>query len=152
MTEQDLINLVGGFAVNNWQYLVGGLFASFAAIASISWAIAGHSHQKEIKILELELDHQKERFGQFETIMQNKLELIESQANALKIQISKEENKQIMPIQINDKNQAQNQNESTEYNPENGQIKIDYKKLMSFLLDKSDSISNTIITASRLLH
>lgn len=92
MTEQEIINAVGILIVSNWSYFLGGLIAFTTGCVLLSWRIASAFHRREKELLQAELNHQKERFSQFEAIVDQRISLLQTEAESLnkKINHSKE--------------------------------------------------------------
>ncbi|WP_444957518.1 hypothetical protein [Microbulbifer sp. ZKSA002] len=88
MTDEELITFIGKSVVNNWEYIVSIYFALLSGGVALSWMISNLIHKKEIKVLQLEITHQKERFSQFESIMEQRIASIQSEAEMLQRKIS----------------------------------------------------------------
>jgi hypothetical protein len=83
MSEQELINSIGTMFVNNWSYFLGGFITFLTCCMVISWKVASGFHLREKRILQTELAHQKERFSQYESIVEQRISLLQSEAEAL---------------------------------------------------------------------
>jgi len=83
MSEQELINSIGAMFVNNWSYFLGGFITFITCCMVISWKVASGFHLREKRILQTELAHQKERFSQYESIVEQRISLLQSEAEAL---------------------------------------------------------------------
>ncbi|WP_444916942.1 hypothetical protein [Microbulbifer sp. JMSA003] len=88
MTDEELITFIGKSVVNNWEYIAGIYFALLSGGVALSWMISNLIHKKEIKVLQLEIAHQKERFSQFESIMEQRIASIRSEAEMLQNRLS----------------------------------------------------------------
>lgn len=91
MSEQELINSVGTMVVNNWTYFLGGFITFLSCCMVVSWKISRGFHLRENRILRTELAHQKERFSQYESIVEQRINLLQSEAEALSKKARKED-------------------------------------------------------------
>lgn len=83
MSEQEIINAVGTLIVANWTYFLGGLVAFTTGCIFLSWQIANAFHRRDKELLQAELNHQKERFTQFESIVEQRISLLQAEAESL---------------------------------------------------------------------
>ena len=83
MEEKELINFVGNMLVGNWKLISGVFFTVFGSCIAGSWWLSNILHKKEIRILQLELSNQKERFTQFESIVEQRITFLNQEAELL---------------------------------------------------------------------
>lgn len=83
MTEIELINFSSTALVNNWKYIFAGILTLISACIAAAWWFSNIVHKKEIRILQLELTHQKERFNQFESIVEQRVLALQHEAELL---------------------------------------------------------------------
>jgi len=83
MTDPELINFAGASLVNNWKYVFSGILAFISACVAAAWWFSNILHKKEIRVLQLELTHQKERFNQFESIVEQRVLTLQHEAELL---------------------------------------------------------------------
>tara|TARA_R110002012_G_C11644361_1_gene610916 strand:+ start:807 stop:1289 length:483 start_codon:yes stop_codon:yes gene_type:complete len=83
MTDLELINFTGTTLVNNWKYIFAGFFTFISACVAATWWFSNILHKKEIRVLKLELTHQKERFNQFESIVEQRVLALQHEAELL---------------------------------------------------------------------
>ena len=83
MSEQEIINAVGTLIVSNWTYFLSGTVTFLTGCIFLSWQIANAFHRKERELLQAELTHQKERFSQFETIVEQRINMLQVEAELL---------------------------------------------------------------------
>lgn len=88
MTEEELGNLLGMVMFNHWEYVLGILGTFIAACGILSWKISKSFHQKECDILRTEISHQKDRFHQYEAVVEQRINLLQSQAELLTEKLS----------------------------------------------------------------
>ena len=82
MSDQEMITFAGTVLVNNWKYILGGIVAMLSLGVTSSWWLAKTLHKKEIEVLKLELSHQKDRFNQFTSIVDQRVSLLKSEAES----------------------------------------------------------------------
>lgn len=148
MTEELLI----GFIVKNWQYFASAIATLFIGGIGFTWFLASYIHSKEVRVLELQVDHQKEHFNQFETIMENKMQMIQFQAQMLQHKLSKDviDSSQ---SSIDDLDTITHTSSLIPTDAKNEEKRdIDYKEASKALFAQADSISRIISTISHLLH
>ena len=92
MNEQEMINVIGTLFVQHWSYFVGGLITFLTGFAFLTWRIANGFHHREKKLLQSELEHQKDRFSQYESIVEQRISLLQSEAELLSKKINPKEN------------------------------------------------------------
>ena len=90
MTEQEISLLVGEWIYSNWKIILGGLVTAIGAVASASWFVCKQFHEKEIRILNLEISHKREHFAQFQMIMSARVEQLGAEAESLKEKLAAE--------------------------------------------------------------
>jgi len=91
MSEQEIITSIGTMIVNNWSYFLGGFLSFLTCCMIVSWKIASGFHMREKSILQTELAHQKERFSQYESIVEQRISLLQSEAEALSQKVGKQD-------------------------------------------------------------
>ncbi len=88
MTEEELGKLLGAVVFNHWEYVLGVLGTFIAACVVLSWKISKSFHQKECDMLRTEISHQKDRFSQYEAVVEQRINLLQAQAEQLTEKLS----------------------------------------------------------------
>lgn len=88
MTDPELINFTGTTLVNNWKYIFAGVLTFISACVAATWWFSNILHKKEIRVLKLELTHQKERFNQFESIVEQRVLALQHEAELLQRKVA----------------------------------------------------------------
>lgn len=99
MNEAELIALVGTAIVKNWTYIAGAIFAFVSGSIFLCWNVSKSFHKKECELLQKELDNQKERFSQYESIVEQRINLLQSETEYL-VKHRASERKEIQPIAL----------------------------------------------------
>ena len=95
MSELELVKFIGESVIENWKYILSSVFALISCAVALSWFISSSLHKKEIKLLQLELSHQKERFHQFEIITDKRMLMLQSEAEILSKSMTHEKSDKI---------------------------------------------------------
>jgi len=83
MTDEEIGNLIGLFLAQNWSYFLGGFIAFIFSCILLSWRISKSLPQREVELLKTEIAHQKERFSQYISIVEQRINLLQGEADAL---------------------------------------------------------------------
>ena len=83
MSDPELVKFIGETVISNWKYILSSIIALIGGAVALSWFVSNLIHKKEIRLLQLELSHQKDRFSQFETIMEKRILMLQNEAELL---------------------------------------------------------------------
>ncbi|WP_104023908.1 hypothetical protein [Vibrio hyugaensis] len=79
MNEQ-LASYIGEAVLNNWLSMISLLFSFCAGLVALTWFVSNLIHKREIRLLEMQLAHQKDQFSQFECIVNQRVDALKEQA------------------------------------------------------------------------
>ncbi|NOH22545.1 hypothetical protein [Vibrio europaeus] len=96
MNEQ-LASFVGDAVLNNWLSLSSLAVTFCAGLVALTWFISNLVHKREIRLLELQLAHQKDQFFQFETIVNQRVDALKEQAGLVEDAIENDNRQQDLP-------------------------------------------------------
>ncbi|HFQ5433910.1 hypothetical protein HJ205_23160 [Vibrio parahaemolyticus] len=96
MNEQ-LASFVGDAVLNNWLSLISLAVTFCAGLVALTWFVSNLVHKREIRLLELQLAHQKEQFSQFEMIVNQRVDALKEQASLVEDAIENDNRKHDLP-------------------------------------------------------
>ena len=95
MDKNQLIITIGTAVLDQWQYLLSSVFAIILTCIGLAWLLSNLLHKKEIRMLELQLSQQKETFSQFEAIVEQRVSVLQQEAEILKAKAIPQNNEEI---------------------------------------------------------
>ncbi|MDC5706635.1 hypothetical protein [Vibrio europaeus] len=79
MNEQ-LAYYIGEAVLSNWLSMISLFFSFCAGLVALTWFVSNLIHKREIRLLEIQLAHQKDQFSQFECIVNQRVDALKEQA------------------------------------------------------------------------
>ena len=139
MEEQQIINIVGSFVFENWKSVLSAFVGLIGGVVSLCWFILSLLHKKEIRMLELQLSQQRESFNQFEAIVEQRIQVLQKEAEQLKNKVvpktNEDSEQNIVGAESNVIKLSQKSGNKDEV--------VEDNRLSTFL-KKTDMITNTI--------
>ncbi|MGK0235381.1 MAG: hypothetical protein ACI9EK_001917 [Psychroserpens sp.] len=88
MEEQELIKFLGTTIVNNWIFIFTSFFTILGSCIAGSWWLSNIFNKQKISILQLQLRNQNDRFTQFESIVDQRINFLKHEAELLQNKVS----------------------------------------------------------------
>lgn len=88
MTDEQMALAVGGWLMRNWEYIVGAVITTLAAVGGGTWFLARQISGREIRMLERATEDQSTRFAEFQTIMESRIDALQEEANGLRKKVA----------------------------------------------------------------
>lgn len=82
MNEQ-LTSYIGEAVLTNWLSIVSLFFSFCAGLVTLTWFVSNLIHKREIRLLEIQLAHQRDQFSQFECIVNQRVDALKEQAGLI---------------------------------------------------------------------
>jgi len=143
MSDTNLIIFIGESVLANWKYILSSVIGLIGGAVAFCWFVSNLINKKEIRILKLELANQQERFTQFNTVMEQRILMLQNEADILnkKITSSDIENME-MPFFLSKDEIVDSQvaEDSAEY-----KVKVN---ALDALIEKTETIKSIIKSAS----
>ncbi|MUK78940.1 hypothetical protein GNP84_18840 [Aliivibrio fischeri] len=77
--KAELGDFIGQTVIEHWIPIVSALFVFCSSLVTITWIISNRLHKQEIRMLELQLTQQKEQFVQYESIVEQRINMLKEQ-------------------------------------------------------------------------